>query len=96
MALMALTRLAPMRSRRGGPLFAALTFVLSIFAVWHTYTRTANYLLGDYNLQKDYIHRGPESEDKVVVLAKTHSEDISWVMNELPEYVTLPQQPSTY
>jgi hypothetical protein len=88
-----------MQSWRGRPRFAiiaALIFVLSIFTLWHTYTRTANYPLGDYSFQKDYIYRGPESEDKVVVLAKTHSEDISWVMNELPEYVTLPQQPSTY
>lgn len=82
-----------MQSRRGKLLFAiiaALTFVLSIFSLWHTYTRTANYPLGDYSFQKDYIYRGPESEDKVVVLAKIHSDDTSWVMNELPEYVTLP------
>ena len=88
-----------MQLRRGGPRFAiivALIFVFSIFILWHTYTRTTNYPLDDHSLQKDYIYRGPESEDKVVVLAKTHSEDISWVMNELPENVTLPQQPSTY
>jgi hypothetical protein len=88
-----------MQSRRGGLRFAtiaALIFVLSIFTLWHTYTRTANYPPGDYSPQKDYVYRGPESEDKVVVLAKIHSDDISWVMNELPEYVTLPQQPSTH
>ena len=88
-----------MQSRRGGPRFAviaALIFALSIFTLWRTYTRTVNYPLSNYTPQKDYIYRGPESEDKVVVLAKIHSEDVTWVMNELPEYVTLPQQPSIY
>jgi len=87
-----------MQSWRGRPRFviiAALIFV-SIFTLWHTYARPVHYPLSDHSLQKDYIYQGPESEDKVVVLAKTHGEDVSWVMNELPEYATMPQQPSAY
>ena len=35
--------------------------------------------------QRSWIFKGPDAEDKAVILAKIHDEDVSWVMNELQE-----------
>lgn len=37
----------------------------------------------DYGSQ--YILKGPQAEDKVIVMAKMEAEDVSWVAEELPE-----------
>jgi hypothetical protein len=37
---------------------------------------------------KAWIYSAPEAEDKAVVLAKVHSEDVNWVFDHLQEYAT--------
>lgn len=36
----------------------------------------------------DFIYKGPGAENKAVVLAHMMYEDVSWVAEELPEYVS--------
>ena len=40
------------------------------------------------NDSKAWIYSVPVAEDKAVILAKIHGEDVSWVFDHLPEYVT--------
>lgn len=41
------------------------------------------------SLGSDFIYRGPDAEDKAIVMARMGYEDVSWVAEELPEYVHL-------
>ncbi|OAL33959.1 hypothetical protein AYO20_06794 [Fonsecaea nubica] len=38
------------------------------------------------NGSKAWIYSGPEAEDKAVILAKTHGEDVSWVFDNLQDW----------
>ncbi|OAP63616.1 hypothetical protein AYL99_02843 [Fonsecaea erecta] len=66
---------------------AAAVFLLSVtFLSWSSLPRFLDVWNNLFSGNRAWIYRGPEAEDKAVILAKIKAEDVSWVTNELPDW----------
>lgn len=43
--------------------------------------------VGKASAQKTWLYAGPEAQDKAVIMAKVHTEDVSWAYEHLSESV---------
>lgn len=79
------THLLRRRPRSFVSAFAVLIFIT--LCLWRFGPGNPRLSVAEFDANRSYTYRGPEAGDKVVVCAKTAKEDISWIEQELPEYV---------
>lgn len=70
------------RRRRYAAALVALLTILATLLYFNSSLIPPRTALGS-----DFIYRGPDAEDKAIVMARMGYEDVSWVAEELPEYV---------
>lgn len=66
-------------------LTAIVLCVTVLFYLELDYSKCAGLLTLSSSDQKSWIYKGPEAQDKAVILAKLKTEDVSWMSTELPE-----------
>ena len=66
---------------------AAVVLLVLLFLVRNDDSRLSNFWIKSSSGGRAWIYKGPEAQDKAVILAKMKTEDVGWVSSELPEYV---------
>ncbi|KIX98829.1 uncharacterized protein Z520_05290 [Fonsecaea multimorphosa CBS 102226] len=67
-------------------LAATVSLVSITLFFWSSHSNFLDFRTRLSGSNSAWIDRGPEAEDKAVILAKIQTEDVSWVLNELPDW----------
>lgn len=66
---------------------AAILFVVLLLSFFRTsLPSVSGFWIDTSSGHRAWIYKGPDAQDKAVILAKIKSEDVSWVSQELQEY----------
>jgi len=70
--------------RRKAVVFSAVTLFVLLY-LWFSDPLFSPRRTSEDDYDNPYVYKGPQAEDKVLVMAKIKRENVNWVRKELPE-----------